>query len=76
MSKWVSVKDRLPVEDALVIAAKFYETMPPELAICQLIHKQFHVWEDGIQTETEDCRFYLKLDFDVEFWTYLPEPPQ
>lgn len=69
MSEWISVKDRLPDDDELVLVY----TKDNVMSVCPLVIanafanlKNLKVWEDN-------NGYYVS---DVTHWMPLPEPPK
>jgi hypothetical protein len=68
---WISVKDRLPQEDQLIVAARLYNSSMPDAAVCWFYNGEFHLWTDGI-----DSGEYIRLAMEITHWMPLPEPPK
>lgn len=71
---WISVKDKLPEEDTLVVAAHIYESdsIPPDAAVCWFLHGSFHFWDDGTVAENFDGGAEVRLDMTITHWFALP----
>jgi hypothetical protein len=72
--QWVSVKDRLPNDGTLVVAAHIYEyTADIDAAVCWFLHGKFHMHEDGIEASNHDGGATISLDMDITHWMPLPK---
>lgn len=77
MSEWISVEERLPDEDILVVAAHHYSYCQiPDAAVCRLLHGMFYLHEDGITAENYDGGARPRLDMEVTHWMPLPAPQE
>ncbi|MGL5565462.1 MAG: DUF551 domain-containing protein [Plesiomonas sp.] len=81
MSEWISVEDRMPVEDQRIVFAEFYQwgDGPTEFAASaagQFWNGSFHLDKDGLEAENFDGYATITLDFKPTHWMPLPEPPK
>lgn len=74
--EWISVKDRLPDDSQLVVAAKLYDWEDPDAAVCLFFHNCFHLSVDGLSAENYDGGAVIKMDFTPTHWMSLPEKNQ
>ncbi len=73
MKEWISVNDRLPDDDTLVVAAHIYEYATDiDAAVCWFLHGKFHVYEDGIEASNYDGGATISLDMEITHWCRLP----
>ena len=75
MAKWISIQDRLPNEDDLVVVARFYEHgTRPDATVCWFWNGEFHVWTDGIVSRGYYDSGVIQLDMDITHWMPLGAP--
>lgn len=74
-SGWVRVDERLPEEDAHVVAAHLYKYLSePDAAVCVFFDGKFHLHDDGLEIESSSGG-YISMDIDVTHWMPLPLTP-
>ncbi len=71
--EWISVEDRLPEDDSLVVAAHFYEfDISPDAAVCWFINGEFYFHDEGVKAENYDGGAVIQLDLEITHWCSLP----
>ena len=80
MFEWISVEERLPVDDLYVVFAKFYRwgDAQPEIeavAAGQFWNGSFHLNKDGLEAENVDGYATITLEFEPTHWMPLPPAP-
>lgn len=69
MSNWISVDDKLPEEDSLIVAAHFYEfTSEPDAAVCNFYNGNFKLNTDGLEASNYDGGAVIIMDFKPTHW--------
>ena len=74
---WISVKDRLPDDDTLVVGIElleFGDDYKPDAAVFWYLHCDFHLWTDGLEAENYDGGAVIKSIINITHWKYLSEP--
>ncbi len=75
MSEWISVDDRLPDEDSLVVAARLYEHIDdPDACLCNFYHKIFSVNTDGLEASNFDGGAVITMTFEPTHWLLVMPP--
>lgn len=73
MNEWMSVKDRLPDEDSLVVGAYLYEfTCEPDVAVCNFYNGNFLLNKDGLEASNYDGVATIDMRFNPTHWFPLP----
>ena len=72
MNDWISVEDKLPEPDTLVVAAKLYDWWDPDAAVCNFYHGKFCLNCDGLEASNWDGGACITLDFIPTHWYPLP----
>ena len=67
MTKWISVKDKLPDNDQTVIVA-MYSNFKRKVFVSPMLYLQ-KTWHDISEGQP------LDLEYEVTHWQSLPEPP-
>ena len=73
--KWISVDDKLPTENSMVVAAYIYEYSDPDVAICNFYGGRFCLNTDGLEASNYDGGAMIIMTFSVTHWMLLPKPP-
>ena len=77
MSDWISVDDKMPDEDSLVVVAHVYEfDMPPDVACCDFFNGRFHLADDGLEASNYDGLATIRIEFEITHWMPFPESPK
>ena len=77
MSNWISVEDRLPRDDSLVVAAYFYEHYRiPDAVVCNFYNGNFKLNTDGLEASNYFGEATITMEFKATHWMPLPEPPK
>lgn len=71
--KWISVKDKLPTENSMVVAAYIYEHSCPDAAICDFYGGSFHLNTDGMEASNYDGGASIIMTFSITHWLPLPK---
>ena len=71
--KWISVNDKLPNENSMVVAAYVYEHSQPDTAICDFYGGCFHLNTDGLEASNYDGGAVIIMTFSVTHWMPLPK---
>lgn len=81
MSKWISVKDRLPSKDGKYLVTKYYWNTPSVCFLCFALDLSEHIWYEEDETLKNKCGWYHVssewgniVDDNVVAWQELPEP--
>lgn len=70
MSEWISVEDRLPNEDEIVVGAVFYPGgMSPDAAIFKMINGRLLFRQDGLMVF--EGNGWVDAEFDPTHWKPL-----
>ena len=71
--KWISVQDRLPEDDTVVVVADIGHGQIYDLAACWYIHSNFSI-HTGLKAENYDGGAVVDLDLTITHWCPLPPP--
>jgi hypothetical protein len=75
--KWISVKERLPSEHELVVAARWlYAGCDPDISVCKYYHEDFFAFTDGLEARNYDGGAVIVMDFNPTHWMPLPAAPE
>jgi hypothetical protein len=75
MSEWISVSDRLPGQNTLVVAAKLYEYIDdPDACLCNFFQGAFHVNTDGLEASNYDGGAAITMNFEPTHWLLVMPP--
>lgn len=72
MDAWISVKDALPNEGQLVVAAHLYDSLEPDAAVCLFFKGRFMLWRDGLEVSAGWEGGVVELNIGITHWTSLP----
>lgn len=78
MSEWISIEDRAPDEDSLVVVAAFLYGCwnEPDACVCNFYNGKFVLNTDGLEAENYDGGAVVKMTFTPTHWLPLPTPPK
>ena len=76
-STWISVGDKLPDKDRLVIAIHKYDFgCEPDAVVCRFLNGGFTPYTDGLLAKNYDGGATIKLDMQITHWVPLPPQPE
>lgn len=74
MSEWIDVKERLPSEGDLVVAAYLYgSSIQPDACVFYFHDGNFHHYDDGLDASNQYCSATINMTFEPTHWVLLPE---
>jgi Protein of unknown function (DUF551) len=71
--EWINVKDKLPEQNQLVVAAKLYDWTDPDAAVCVFTNNNFVAADDALSASNYDGGAVIVLDIEPTHWMPLPE---
>ncbi len=75
--KCINVKDKLPDDYQMVVAAKFhYKGCDPGICISRFHADDFFAFTDGLDARNYDGGCTIVMDFTPTHWMPLPEVPE